>query len=174
MRCCRRPNARAAAIRDAGPTPPRSPAARRRSINARRAAAPRFERWPQLLGRAVLPLNPANGVEVAAARRLDRRSALHRLRTVPARPVRWMPSSARRNTCTPCSSSAAPGASCACRPARSIASRCAPGPRPRRIKPSSTANASMRTRAALASSEPRSGSGELDAKKARRAARRRS
>ena len=63
MRCCRRPNARAAAMRDASPMPRRSRAARRRSINARRAAAPLIESLARLLDRPALPLNPANGVE---------------------------------------------------------------------------------------------------------------
>ena len=84
MRCCRRPNARAAATTAAARMPRPWPTGQPRSIAARRAAQPGSMRSRALLGRDPLPLDPACGTEADPARRLDRPGRLHRLRPLSA------------------------------------------------------------------------------------------
>ena len=134
MPCCRKPSAPAAAMPDAGPMPPRSRPARRRSINARPAAAPRFARSPRCwAGRSA----PESGERHRVAARASRGSTRPAASAAPdaCRPAPSMRSWARRNSCTRCSPIAARAASCASRPARWTASKCGRAPRSGAIEP---------------------------------------
>ena len=116
MRCCHRPSAPNADIPAAGPMPKPWRAARP-STSARPAAEPPSRRCRgcsaaagELRRRRRNPHSPASGKPSASA--VFSASA----------PARSMPSSARPDSCTPSSRTNAPAASCACPPARSIAS----------------------------------------------------
>ena len=78
-------------------------AARRRSTNARRAAAPRFEHWPNFCGRRIPSVESRQRRGSAAARGMDRRGALHRLRALPAALPGGRHRRAPPSTRTPCS-----------------------------------------------------------------------
>ena len=76
-----------------------------------------------------------------------------------SRPARWTPSSAPQSTCTPFLPSAARAASCACRPARSIASKCGRRPAPAGESAGAQSHALRGARCAPARIGRRNGSG---------------
>ena len=87
----------------------------RRSTSARRAGPPRSRRSRRALGREALPLNPQQRRRRPAARRADRRSALHRLLEVPAALPGGCHHRREAAHCTPSSLNCAPAVSCALR-----------------------------------------------------------
>ena len=160
MHCCRRRSARAAATTGVGPTPRRSPAARRRSISARRAALRRSPRSRTLLHRDALAAQPCQ--RRRGPQRWSRRSTRASASAAPSacRPARSMPSSAPASRCIRWSPRSARAVSCALRRARLTASRwcrATAAASPRTRLPDSIERGSTRTHAPTGA--PRRGAG---------------
>ena len=169
-RCCRRPSARAAAIRAADRTPRRSPRrGRDQPMPARRQRDHRGAR--RLLGRPALPLNPAQ--RRGSGRRRSRGSTKRAASAAPGacRPARSMRSSAPRNSCTPCSPRDARAASCASPPCPVDCIELAPARRRPAGRPPPIARASRPHTRPRCGAAPRSASANSTRKRpARRAA----
>jgi len=163
MRCCRRHNAGAAVTMAVALMPMQSRKARRRSTSARRAEtkrSPRLQRfWATQRCRWIRRAeshDPGRSLASTKRRASDARCV--------SLPVPSTQSSELRSLSIPCSPTAAPGASFACRPAPSTASRfcppVVPGPAAMQTTPASdTLRIGPGSTAMLPRSEPQPDAG---------------
>ena len=134
MPCCRRPNARSAAMRDVAPMPRPWRAARRRSTAVPRVARAPSPGWPQCsTSSRCRSTPPTTGATSGRSRRSTSRHASAASAVSTSAP--WTPSWAPPSACTRSFPRNARAVSCACPSARWIAFNYSPCPGPARRPP---------------------------------------